>query len=107
MDQAQILRVILALLFILGLLLALAWAARRGGWLRGPSGASNLRILGTHSLGTRCSIAVVQIDDTRLVLGVTAQQVTLLHTLPAAPDAPPTRPTGNFADTLGKTLSRS
>lgn len=107
MDQAQILRVILALLFILGLLLALAWAARRGGWLRSSTGATGLRVLGTHSLNTRCSITVVQIDETRLVLGVTAQQITLLHASPAGPEARTASPTGNFADTLGKTLSRS
>jgi len=101
MDQAQILRVVLALLFILVLLLALAWAARRGGWVRGASRAANLRVLGSQSLGTRCAVTVVQIDDTRLVLGVTPQQITLLHTLPAAPGDT------DFADTLGKTLSRS
>lgn len=105
MDQAQILRVILALLFILVLLLALAWVARRGGWIRSPNRAANLRVLGSHSLGARCSLTVVQIDDTRLVLGVTPQQVTLLHTLPAAPDAP--AEPASFAESLGKTLSRS
>jgi len=105
MDQAQILRVILALLFILVLLLALAWVARRGGWSRNPLRAANLRVLGTQSLGARCSLAVVQIDETRLVLGVTPQQITLLHTLPAAPDT--SAPAAGFADTLGKTLSRS
>jgi len=105
MDQAQILRVVLALLFILVLLLALAWAARRGGWVRGANRAANLRVLGSQSLGTRCAVTVVQIDDTRLVLGVTPQQITLLHTLPASPDAPAT--SSDFADTLGKTLSRS
>src|SRR5690606_13356901 len=100
MDQDQILRVILALLFILGLLLTLAWVARRGGWLPGRTQSARMRVLGTLSLGTRSSIALVQIEDTRLVLGISAQQITLLHTLPDAPaDAAP----GHFAEILGKT----
>ena len=100
MAQDQILRIVLALLFILGLLLALAWVARRGGWLPGRTQSARLRVLGTLNLGTRSSIALVEVENTRLVLGVTAQQITLLHTLPDTPgDAAP----GNFAEILGKT----
>ncbi|CAM5790185.1 flagellar biosynthetic protein FliO [Castellaniella caeni] len=102
MDQGQLLRVILSLLFILGLLLALAWAARRGGWLRQSTHGTQLRILGTQSLGARCSITVVQVEDSRLVLGVTPQQVTLLHTLPASASSP-----DDFADALGKAAART
>lgn len=87
MDQAQVLRVILALLFILVLMLALAWVARKGGWIRHQTRATNLRVLGSHSLGARCAVTVVQIDDTRLVLGVTPQHISLLHTLPPATDS--------------------
>lgn len=106
MDQDQLLRVVLALLFILGLLLMLAWVARRGGWLTGRAQTARLRVLGTLSLGARSSIAVVQVEDVRLVLGVTVQQITLLQTLadvPLAGDAA----SGDFAETLGKTLSGS
>lgn len=106
MDQDQLLRVVLALLFILGLLLMLAWVARRGGWLPGRAQTSRLRVLGTLSLGARSSIAVVQVENVRLVLGVTVQQITLLQTLPDAPRAGDGAP-GDFAETLGKTLSGS
>lgn len=104
MDQAQVLRVVLALLFVLVLLLALAWAARRGGWVRHASQATNLRVLGSRSLGARCSLTVVQIDDTRLLLGVTPQQITVLHSSPATADASTVPP--SFADSLGKALPR-
>lgn len=36
-------------------------------------------------VGQRERVVVVEVDDTLLVLGVTAQQITLLHTLPAPP----------------------
>lgn len=106
MDQDQLLRVVLALLFILGLLLMLAWVARRGGWLTGRAQTARLRVLGTLSLGARSSIAVVQVEDVRLVLGVTVQQITLLQTLADVPRAGDAA-SGDFAETLGKTLSGS
>ncbi|MDY0310415.1 MAG: flagellar biosynthetic protein FliO [Castellaniella sp.] len=106
MDQDQILRVVLALLFILGLLLMLAWVARRGGWLPARTQTPRLRVLGTLRLGVRSSVALVQVENTRLVLGVTAQQITLLHTLPDQPGSGDAA-SGDFAETLGKTLSRS
>ena len=106
MDQDQLLRVVLALLFILGLLLMLAWVARRGGWQAGRAQAARLRVLGTLSLGARRSIAVVQVEDGRLVLGVTVQQITLLQTLADAPRAGDAA-SGDFAETLGKTFSGS
>lgn len=85
MTEAAALRLILSLLAIIALILAGAWLARRSGWLKAGAGGS-IRILGTHSLGARASVAVVQIEDARLVLGVTAGQISLLHTLPPVAD---------------------
>lgn len=106
MDQNQILRVMLSLLFVLALLLALAWIARHRGWLRGQNRADHIRVLGSQRLGARCAVTLVQVDGARLVLGVTPQQITLLHRLP--PDEAASQPTADrFAATLGNALSRS
>lgn len=107
MEQADLLRVTLSLLLIVGLLLALGWAARRGGWLRNVSGRSGIRVTAMQRLGTRASVAIIEVDDTRLVLGVTAQQITLLHTLPreTAPGGAAGTP-GAFSETLGQAISR-
>jgi flagellar protein FliO/FliZ len=106
MTPAQSLQVILALLFIVGLLLAMAWVARRSGWIRQHVNRTDLRVLGTLRLGPRASIALVQVRDAHLVVGVTAQQITLLHTLPA--DAPGTRAaSADFTDSLNKAVARS
>lgn len=102
MDQSQILQVILALVFILGLLLSMAWVARRSGWLPGRTGSKGLKVLGMQNLGTRGSVAIVQVEGARLVLGVTAQQISLLHTLPDS-DAHDTD-VARFADALGKAI---
>lgn len=106
MTPAQSLQVILALLFIVGLLLAMAWIARRGGWIRRHINRTDLKVLGTLRLGARASIALVQVRDARLVVGVTAQQITLLHTLPAdAADTPVAPP--DFTESLNKAVARS
>ncbi|HUH88900.1 MAG TPA: flagellar biosynthetic protein FliO [Pusillimonas sp.] len=87
MTEADVLRMVVSLAFIVFVLLAGAWLLRRAGWLR--AGASQaITVLGAHSLGARSSVAVVQVEDARLVVGVTPQQITLLHTLPPADTNP-------------------
>jgi len=83
MVHSDTLRMIASLLAIVALIFALAWLARRTGWLRGHNTAS-MQLLGLQALGnTRATLALVQVADAQLVLGVTATQVTLLHTLDA------------------------
>lgn len=84
MNEADVLRMVASLAFIVFLILAGAWLMRRAGWLRGGTGQA-IKVVGAQSLGARSSVAIVQVDGARLVLGVTPQQITLLHTLPASP----------------------
>lgn len=111
MDEAALLRLIVSLVFIVALILAGAWLTRRAGWLR--SGASQpIKVIGSQSLGARAYVAVVQVDDARLVLGVTSNQISLLHTLPGdkpavqtpAPETFDSEP--GFAHSLRQILSR-
>ncbi|WP_017525059.1 flagellar biosynthetic protein FliO [Pusillimonas noertemannii] len=82
MNEGDVLRMVGSLALIVLLILAGAWLMRRAGWLRAGAGQA-IRVVGAQSLGARSSVAIVQIEDQRLVLGVTPQQITLLHTLPA------------------------
>jgi len=88
MNEGDVLRMVSSLAFIVLLILAGAWLMRRAGWLRAGPGQA-IKVVGAQSLGARSSVAIVQIENQRLVLGVTPQQITLLHTLPAdaGPDA--------------------
>ncbi|HEX7387896.1 MAG TPA: flagellar biosynthetic protein FliO [Castellaniella sp.] len=99
MSAGQTLQVVLSLLFVVGLLLAAAWVARRNGWVRQRLGRANLKVLGTLSLGARSSVAIIQVEDSRLVVGITPQQITLLQTLPAQSQA-------NFSESLNKAVAR-
>lgn len=81
MVEADVLRMVASLAFIVLVILGGAWFMRRTGLLRaGP--AQSLRVVGSQSLGARSSVVIVQVDDARLVVGVTPQQITLLHTMP-------------------------
>lgn len=81
MTEASIVRLVLSLGLIVLMILAGAWLTRRAGWLR-PAGNRSIKLLGSQSLGPRSYVALVEVDNTRLVLGVTANQISLLHTLP-------------------------
>ena len=81
MTEAAALRLILSLFFVLALILAGAWLTRRAGWLQ-PGTKRMIKLIDTQNLGSRTYVALVDVDDTRLVLGVTTSQVSLLHTLP-------------------------
>lgn len=104
MNPAQVLQVVLALLFVLALLLLLAWVARRSGWLPGRAAQTGLRVAGSLRLNARHSLVVVDIEGKRLILGISPQQITLLDQQPQSPEtAPGTR--SAFQAALDKTRS--
>lgn len=109
MTEAAVVRLVLSLFFIVLLILAGAWVTRRAGWLR-PASNQNIKLVGTRSLGARAYVAIVEIEDARLVLGVTTTRISLLHTLPGATQGMPAgeassaQPTSAFASSLRKLM---
>ncbi|HBT31474.1 MAG TPA: flagellar biosynthetic protein FliO [Pusillimonas sp.] len=81
MQAPEILQPIVALLFILALILGGAWVARRTGLLKTRGKPASIRVVGSQSLGGRSFISIVEVEDARLVIGITPQNITLLHTL--------------------------
>lgn len=71
-----ILRIGFSLLVVFGLMWGLARVARRGGVGRHKGGS--LAVLNKQSLSRGSSVAVVQVADRALILGVTDTQVSLL-----------------------------
>jgi flagellar protein FliO/FliZ len=71
-----ILRIGFSLLVVFGLMWGLARVARRGGV--GRRGSGGLAVLNRQSLSRGSSVAVVQVADRALILGVTDTQVSLL-----------------------------
>ncbi|MBW7984783.1 flagellar biosynthetic protein FliO [Enterobacillus tribolii] len=68
------------------LILVIAWLARRVG-LTPKTRSSLLNVRASCSLGARERIVVVEVDQRYLVLGVTSQTITHLHTF--TPEALP------------------
>ncbi len=103
-----------ALIAIIALILAAAWLVKRLGFAPkrkrlgfAPkrTGVNGLKISASASLGARERVVVVDVEDARLVLGVTAGQINLLHKLP--PSAPTEEvPQTDFQSVMKNLLKR-
>lgn len=65
--------------FVIALILVLAWLVKRSGF-RGMSHGL-IRVRDSYAISAKERIILVEIDDQLLVVGVTSQQMTLLHTV--------------------------
>lgn len=80
-----------ALALIILLMVVMAWAARRSGLARRLNDAQgNMSVVATQSLGPRERLVLVDVGEQRLVLGVTASQITCLATQVRPENAPQT-----------------
>lgn len=96
---------------ILLFILLLAWLARKLGVTPQARNNQMMKVVSSCPVGQREKVVIVEVDDTWLVLGVTAQQVTQLHTLPAkaidaAPASAQAKP-ADFRKLLSKVMNRS
>ncbi|KAF0813058.1 Flagellar protein FliO [Andreprevotia sp. IGB-42] len=105
--SGQFVQVIVALGLVLGLIVAVAWLMRRFTMLPMAAGA-RLRVVSGVMVGPKERVVIVEIDDTWLVLGVTAQAVNKLHELPRSvqPAATPGPAMPAFAERLARALMR-
>lgn len=95
---------------ILILIVACGWLAKKFGLASRKIGGKTLKISASCQLGQRERVVVVDVEDARLVLGVTATQITHLHTLPPKPqeeDCAPTPAQPDFRQALQTLLKRS
>ena len=76
-----------ALLVVLSLIFACSWVLRRLS-ATGLRTGKTVQVISSTPLGQRERVVVVQVQDQWLVLGVTAQQISKLHELPAEVSAP-------------------
>ncbi|WP_233234704.1 flagellar biosynthetic protein FliO [Bordetella sp. LUAb4] len=106
MTSPDVLRLFLGLVLVVGVILSFGWLARRGGLAGRARG--HMRVVESLGLGPRHRMVLVQIDDTWLVVGVSAGQMNVLHTLPAGAALPdlPVAPVSAFAGKLGEAWRR-
>lgn len=104
-----LLQIFLALAFVIALMLLLAWLFKRVG----PINNSNklpVNIIGGISIGNRERVMVIEVAGQWLVLGVTAQQINTLATMPKQ-ELPAIESATNplaapFSDWLKKTIEK-
>ncbi|MFZ6799854.1 flagellar biosynthetic protein FliO [Undibacterium sp. Di24W] len=106
-----LLQIFLALVAVIGLMLLIAWLFKR----IGPINSMNkvpMKVVGGLSIGNRERIMVVEVGDQWLVLGVTAQQINTLSSMPkqeiatADPAHANPNPENQFSHWLKKTLDK-
>ncbi|MBA0167923.1 MULTISPECIES: flagellar biosynthetic protein FliO [Pectobacterium] len=71
---------------ILLFILLIAWLVRKLGFAPQAKQNKLLKVVSHCPVGQRERVVIVEVDNTWLVLGVTPQQITPLHTLPAQPN---------------------
>ncbi|VAX29961.1 hypothetical protein MNBD_NITROSPIRAE02-1262 [hydrothermal vent metagenome] len=76
MDET--LKIIVSLAFIVGLILVVAWFMKK----RTGAGSEILKTLGYLNLGPRKGIAIIKAGEEILLVGITANDLKLLKTLP-------------------------
>ncbi|OFS07741.1 MULTISPECIES: flagellar biosynthetic protein FliO [Hafnia] len=83
---------------ILLLILIIGWLVKRLGFSPKNSRNNLLNVRASCSLGARERVVVVEVDNQCLVLGVTSQNITHLHTFTAPPsDADPVAKKQDFS----------
>ncbi len=99
-----ILQVALALVATLALVVLAAWLLKRFGGA-GMRSTGTIRVLAAAPIGTRERVMLVEVHGQQLLLGVTAQHVTNLHTFGA--DAPSVSTGDDFKVTLKSWMGRA
>ncbi|HDX4051976.1 TPA: flagellar type III secretion system protein FliO [Enterobacter soli] len=74
-----------ALFGIIAFILFIAWIAKRFGVAGKTAAGRGLKVSASTTLGPRERVVIVDVEDARLVLGVTASNINVLHKLPPAP----------------------
>ena len=81
MTSGLIVRTFASLLFVVGLLMFLAWALRRGMFRGGAGSRTSIVVETAVSLGERRSLVIVAVEGRRLLLGLATGGVSLLADL--------------------------
>lgn len=69
----------LGLIAVIALMFLLAWLARRMRLVPGGSHSGSMKVLAILPLGHKERIALIQVGEQQMLLGVTPEQVNLLH----------------------------
>ncbi len=105
-----LLQTTLALMFVLALLVGLAWFLKRYGPRNFGGGNSNVKLVGALSVGTRERILVVEVGEQWIVVGASPGRMNALATMPRQESSEAATaaalPTANFAVWFKQTIDK-
>lgn len=90
----SVLNMVMGLVVVVALILGLAWILKKYGRLPNQN-LAEMKILGGLSLGTREKAILIEVENTRLLVGVTPGHIQTLHVLGAKPDDTASKPAGS------------
>ena len=83
-GSSMLLQLTLGLAVVLAAAMALSWLLRRYALPRGGA----IQVIGGLPLGSRERLLLIEVDQVRLLIGVTSSQIQALHVFPAPPSPP-------------------
>ncbi|GAL06914.1 flagellar biosynthetic protein FliO [Photobacterium aphoticum] len=95
-----------SLMFVVILIIGLAWLIKRMKWTGIQSGPSPLRIVRQLSVGQRERIVLLQVGDEQMLVGVTQQNISLLSKLDQPLPTEAGLSGGDFAQQLSTMLKK-
>ena len=110
-SAGSVVQMLLGLVLVLAMVVGAAWLLKRFVVLSG-TGTGPIRVIAGASVGPRERVVLVEVGETRLLLGVAAGQVNTLHTMSpsdsiAVPDLQRTVPSGvSFENWLRQVAQR-
>lgn len=106
-STGQVFTVLGGLAFVLLLVFGCGWLVKRFSGMSGTRGGT-IKVVSVLPVGTRERLALVEVGGQQLLLGVTAQQITTLHTFDEpVVEATETKNNSEFAQKLHQMMSRS
>ena len=111
-SAGSLLQTIFALVFVLALLIGLAWVMKRYG-PKAMGGNSKMRVVSSLNLGGRERIVLIEVADQWIVVGASPDRVNALATLPRQEGEPPQLAAAqngpaaaNFSEWLKQTIEK-
>ncbi len=103
-STTSLLSMVIGLFFVITLIVVVAWGVRRFSTLH-ASGGKHIKVLSATVIGARERLALVEVGDKRILIGVTPQQINTLHVF-AKEDIPDERETSDFARKLQEIMKK-
>jgi flagellar protein FliO/FliZ len=103
---AQLTKLMLGLLLVVGLIFLLAWLLRRVQQMN-PRGTQVIKLVSSQALGPRERLVLVQVGSEQVLIGLSGGRITPLHVMQQPvhlPDAEPANP--EFAQRLMELLGK-